>query len=94
MKKNGGATIAHWLTTKCPKPWVLDVRDADQRRSLPGVCDPKMYEAWMATYFDTLSEKDRATFAKLEKDETPEDLAVRGFGRRRTSRALYYEWEK
>ena len=58
--KHHGARIAHWITTKCPKPWAIKVEEltgvgVDPHKKLRKICDPKMYLLWHSYYWSLKS---------------------------------------
>mmetsp|Transcript_15040 Transcript_15040/g.17559 ORF Transcript_15040/g.17559 Transcript_15040/m.17559 type:complete len:670 (-) Transcript_15040:92-2101(-) len=71
--RTNGARIAHWLTTKCPKPWVIPASDlylieksyTGQRGNVPRICDHKMYEIWHHYYWSITPAQDIKDNAKM-----------------------------
>ena len=56
------ATVTHWITTRCPKPWKLvpgtarangTARADSARRRLPTDCDSALYAYWWRVYART-----------------------------------------
>ena len=80
-----GSAVVHWLTTKCPKPWDIDVqnlsapkhksrsRSSPTQRIIPPYCDPQMYKLWHSIYWAI---KPVSTFVETDLDSVPLGLRL------------------
>jgi hypothetical protein len=46
-----GASVAHWITRKCPKPWLIPRSRISEKKVLPAFCDPEMFKLWHSYYW-------------------------------------------
>ena len=66
MLKEKGASIAHWVTNKCPKPWDM-VTTGPSPPVLKALCDPAMYAQWKLLWFqDQFAEAKQLLMAGAE----------------------------